>query len=98
MKALDLKKYPHLFYFWGHSTEFEKQNNWKLLEEFCKKATASDEIWFATNMEIYEYTNAYFSLVFSADEKMVYNPTLLTVWFKMDDKLYHIAFGETKVL
>jgi len=88
-------KFPRLFYLWGHSHEFANHGNWEVLEEFCKSATESDQIWFATNIEIYNYTNAYFSLQFSADETIVYNPTLYKIWFVCDDKNYCIEPGET---
>jgi len=86
---------PRLFYLWGHSYEFERNNNWHLLTDICEKISGKDDIWYATNMEIYEYVNAYNSLVLSADETIIYNPTLLDVWFDIDGKLYRILSGET---
>ena len=49
-------------------------------------------------MEIYEYVAAYNSLVFSADGNMVYNPTLVDIWFDVDGKLYKIKSGERIVI
>ena len=46
-------------------------------------------------MEIYEYVNAYNSLVFSADSTIVYNPTRYDVWFYADGTLYKVSAGET---
>lgn len=86
---------PKLFYMWGHSFEFDGDNNWELLDEICKKLSGKDDIWYATNMEIYEYVNAYKSLVYSADGKTIYNPTLFDIWFDVDGKLYCIKSGET---
>lgn len=91
-------KYPRLFYLWGHTHEFEKQNNWEVIEQFCESAAQATDIWFATNMEICQYTNAYYSLHFSADESIVYNPTVITVWFECDGKLYTIKPDETLVI
>ena len=85
---------PRLFYLWGHSYEFERDNNWDLLDEICKKLSGKDDIWYATNMEIYEYVNAYNSLIYSADGLIVYNPTLYTVWFEIDGTLYSVKSGE----
>jgi len=85
---------PRLFYLWGHSYEFERDNNWELLDEICKKLAGKDDVWYATNMEIYEYVNAYNSLVYSADGTKIYNPTLLKLWFVIDRKLYSISPGE----
>ena len=87
-----------LFYLWGHSFEFSSKNNWETLERFCEAIGGREEIWYATNMEIYEYLHAYDSLLFTADNSMVYNPTLLTVYFDIDGKEYQVAPGETRKL
>ncbi len=89
---------PKLFYLWGHSYEFDRNNNWELLEEICQKLSCRDDIWYATNIEIYDYVQAYNSLVYSADGVMVYNPTLIEVWFDVDKKLYSVKPGETILL
>ena len=94
-KLYKSSRWPRLFYLWGHSHEFERANNWSIIEDFCNGIGNKEDIWYATNIEIYDYVNAYNSLIFSADETMVYNPTLLTVWFDVDKKLYSIKPGET---
>ncbi len=86
---------PKLFYLWGHSYEFERNGNWELLDEICAKLGGRDDIWYATNIEIYDYVNAYNSLVCSADGTIIYNPTLIDVWFDIDGKEYKVASGET---
>ena len=94
-KAYLARRAPALFYLWGHSYEFERNNNWEILYEFCEKIANKDDVWYATNMEIYEYVKAYNSLIFSADGSMVYNPTLVKIWFDIDGKPYSICPGET---
>ena len=89
---------PWLFYVWGHSYEFERDCNWELLDTICERLGRKEDIWYATNMEIYEYVKAYDSLVISADGMTIYNPTLLTVWFDVDGTVYKIGSGETVVL
>ncbi len=89
------QRYPRLFYLWGHSYEFDMNNNWERLDEICDKISGRDDIWYATNMEIYEYTEAYKSLVYSADGTRAYNPTLIDVWLTRDDTLYCVKSGET---
>lgn len=88
-------RYPRLLYIWGHSYEFERNNNWELLEEICKRLSGNDEIWYATNMEIYNYVQAYNSLSFSADGNMIYNPTVHTIWFDIDGTLFELRSNET---
>ncbi len=86
---------PRLLYIWGHSYEFDHENNWELMEEICQRLANNDDIWYATNIEIYDYVEAYKSLRYSANGHIVYNPTLFTIWFDVDSKLYSIKPGET---
>ena len=91
-------RHPRLFYLWGHSFEFYTKLGWETLEKICKKLSSQNDIWYATNIEIYDYVNAYRMLRFSADGEMVYNPTLIEVWFDIDGKIYNIKSGETIVI
>ena len=90
------RRHPRLFYLWGHSFEFDGANNWDLLDTICEKLGNKEDTWYATNMEIYEYVNAYNSLVFSADETKIYNPTLFDIWLEADGEVMCIKPGETK--
>ena len=94
-KVYRAKRQPRLFYLWGHSYEFEKDQNWDLLEKICQELGEKENVWYATNMEIYNYTIAYQSLIYSADGTMVYNPTHQKIWFDVDRKLYTIEPDET---
>lgn len=91
-------KYPRLFYLWGHSYEYNNNDNWQILEQFCETVANKDDTWYATNIEIYEYVKAYESLIMSADGNRIYNPTLKEIWMHIDDTLYSIKPGETLVL
>ncbi len=87
--------HPRLLYVWGHSYEFDREDNWNLIETFCQMMSENDDIWYATNIEIYEYISAQKQLVISVDNKIIYNPTATQVWFTNDDKVYTIRPGET---
>lgn len=86
---------PRLFYLWGHAFEFENNKNWDLLEKICERLHGREDIYYATNIELYEYITAYRSLVYSADGTMIYNPTVKTVWLDRDGILSKIEPGET---
>ena len=98
MSSYDASQTPGLFYLWGHSFEFENNKNWDLLDKICSALSNKPDVWYATNIEIYDYVFAYRSLVFSADGSTVYNPTLLTVWFTEDGKLFSVKSGETLII
>ena len=87
-----------LFYLWGHSYEFERDDNWEVLTAFCEKMSGRDDIWYATNIEIVDYVNAYRALRFSADTNKVFNPTCMQVWFERDGMNYTVLPGETITL
>lgn len=72
-----------LFYLWGHTYEFRRDDNWNVIENFFEKVSNNDNIWYATNIEVYEYITAWRSLVYSADGGSVYNPTATDVWVKV---------------
>ena len=84
-----------MFYLWGHSYEFDRQDNWHIIEEFCEYMGKREDIWYATNIEIYDYFKAYSSLVVSFDCNIVHNPTSTDVWFMHDYKTYVVRGGET---
>ena len=88
-------RYPRLFYIWGHSFEFDRENNWDRIEQICQQLSHKEDTWYATNMDIYRYVSAYNSLEISVDGSMIHNPTLVTIWFLVDDKTYCIHPGET---
>lgn len=92
------KRYPRLLYIWGHSHELDRNNNWEHMEEICQRLADNDSIWYATNIEIYDYIQAYKSLRYSANGKRIFNPTPLTLWFDVDGELYSIRSGETLLL
>lgn len=86
-------RYPRLYYLWGHSFEFGE--DWGSLEALCKVLSGHDSIWYATNVEIYDYVQAWNHLVFSADGSLVHNPTRQTVWFHADGTDYCVQPGQT---
>jgi hypothetical protein len=42
---------PQVFYLWGHSYEFDIDNNWQIINDFCKLMSNKDDIYYATNAQ-----------------------------------------------
>lgn len=84
-----------MFYVWGHSYEFDNNDNWNVIEELAAYVSGKDDIWYATNIEIYDYIQAYNALQTGVDEHIIHNPTALDVWFSKNDKTYCVKAGET---
>lgn len=88
--------WARLMYVWGHSFEFNNNNNWELIEEFCAMMGGRDNIWYATNIEIVDYVNAARRLRFSVCADKVYNPTATDVWIEVNDSnVVKIPAGKT---
>lgn len=85
---------PALFYLWGHSFEFEQDDNWNVIEEFAKYLGNREDIWYATNIEVYDYVTAYQQLIFSTDGMRIYNPTAFTVYLLVDGVSVRVKPGE----
>lgn len=83
-----------LFYVWGHSHEFAQDDNWDLIENFCKEAGGREDIWYATNIEIVDYVTAMRGLRFSADLDRAYNPAAVDVWISVNKSPVCCKSGE----
>ena len=83
---LNKTQYFYLFYVWGHSYEFERDNNWDRITEFCKMMGNHDDIWYATNIEIVECFENFKRLDFTADLSYATNPTLSDVYIIINSK------------
>ena len=71
---------PSLFYVWGHAYEFDRDDNWQIIETLADFLSANrNDIWFASNGEILDYVLAYHRLEYSIDGSLIYNPTALDV-------------------
>lgn len=93
--ALFKTQYLYLMYVWGHSYEFDNDNNWEIIEQFCEFAGGRDDIWYATNLEIVDYIKAYGQLKFAASCEFVYNPTALSIWLEVGGKHMEVKAGST---
>ncbi len=91
-----------VLYIWGHSYEFDNPElpvGWEKFEELLTALhSGAHDIWYATNIEIYDYVHAVKRIRRSADGKTFYNPTDIDIWFSQDDRTLCIGAGKTVVL
>ena len=43
-----------IFYIWGHSYEFEDEKKWGMIEEFLKKISGREDVFYGTSREVFE--------------------------------------------
>ncbi|CAM3403640.1 polysaccharide deacetylase family protein [Paenibacillus lupini] len=92
--SLQKSQYLYLMYVWGHSYEFDMDNNWELMEQFGQYIGGKSDIWYCTNIELVDYTKAFEGLRFSAGLSFVYNPSTLSVWLNVDGRAVEVKGGE----
>ena len=88
---------PWLFYIWGHSYEFDDNDNWEIIENLGRRAKSVGDVWHATNIEIFNYVQAFKRLEFSLDGERVHNPSAIPVWLDIRGKTYEVKSGATVV-
>jgi peptidoglycan/xylan/chitin deacetylase (PgdA/CDA1 family) len=93
LKYLD-DGHPRLLYIWGHSFEFRTEEDWETFEKAIELVANNEKIWYATNMEVYDYLQAVNNLRFSADETYIYNPSAIDVWVSVDKQPIKIPAGK----
>ena len=84
-----------IFYLWGHSYEFDDNNNWERIEAFAEYMGGRNDIWYATNGEIFEYLQACDRLEFSMDGSFVKNPSGIDVYLDYLERKCIIPAGKT---
>ena len=89
---------PWLFYLWGHSYEFEARDNWNVIEEFAAYIGGREDIWYATNIEVHDYVEAWRHMQSSADGNRVLNLSALTLYIRRGDQIFIAAPGQETVL
>lgn len=84
-----------LMYVWGHSYEFDRNDNWDMFERFCEAAGRRNDIWFATNIAIRDYLEAQRALQTSVRNDIVHNPSAVPVWISVEGEAVEVAPGAT---
>lgn len=97
VEMLDSEWNAPLLYIWGHAWELKTEENWEYMENLLKLLSGhQQQLWCATNIEMYNYVMAQRNLRISANESMIYNPSDVAVWVERDKKdIFKIEPGQT---
>ena len=82
-----------LMYVWGHSYEFNNDNNWDRIEKFCELIGGRDDIWYCTNIELIDCIDRFRGLRFAADMSFVSNPSAEECWISLNGSPLRIPGG-----
>ena len=76
-----VERRPALLYIWGHSYEFERDGNWPMMEALCARLAGHADVFYATNIQLYDYVQAFHALRMSCDGRLLENPSAQDIWF-----------------
>ena len=85
---------PYLFYIWGHAYEFERDDTWNVIEALAAYLGGREDVYYATNIELYDYVQAFSGLRFTMDGLTAQNPWCRSVWFSHLGQTYELRPGE----
>ena len=69
------------------------------IEKICEELTGQEDIWYAVNGDIMRYLTAVKQLETSADAGIVYNPSAISLWFRVESgDVIELKSGETRCL
>lgn len=91
----------HIFYLfsvWGHSWEFDRDNNWDLIETFCARVAEREDIWQPTMIELFDYWQACQRVRFTANCDRAFNPNAQPVWLAIDGAPVELMPGQMRQL
>ena len=85
-----------VFFVWGHTYEFETPTpRWDDLEKLFRPLAGHADVWYCTNIELFDYEAARNRMVIAANKRSAYNPSGMTVTLTVDGKPVDVPPGQT---
>ena len=75
-----------LFYIWGHSYELDMYHEHEKTFDLYGKIANKEDTWYATNIDIFNYLNAFKKLKFYKDRNMFINNSDHDLYVKIDEQ------------
>jgi hypothetical protein len=89
------KWFNGVFFVWGHTYEFKVKGDWGALERIFKPLSGKPDVWYCTNIELFDYEAARRRLVIGANRKIAFNPSAQAVTILVNGKTVEVAGGTT---
>jgi peptidoglycan/xylan/chitin deacetylase (PgdA/CDA1 family) len=84
---------------WGHSWEFgTDQNKWNEGEKFFKLLANNKSIYYAKQIDLVDYINAYRNLKFSVNKTSVTNNSKFDIYIKINSVVFNVLADSTMIL
>ena len=91
-------RHTGVFAVWGHGFEFHDRNDWEALERIFKPLSGKSDIWYCTNIALFDYEAARQRVVIAANRASAFNPSGVPVTLNVDGRLVDVAPGAVLAL
>lgn len=75
-----------VFFVWGHAFEFPREG-WDKLETIYRPFAGHADVWYCTNIELFDYEAARKNIAIAANRRTAYNPSAIAVTLLVGDRL-----------
>jgi peptidoglycan/xylan/chitin deacetylase (PgdA/CDA1 family) len=93
-KLYEKSSYSGVFFPWGHGFEFHDRNDWSALDRIYKPLSGKPDVWYCTNIELFNYEAARQRMVIAANRSTAYNPSAQTVTLLVDGVMVDALGGQ----
>ncbi|MFA6288523.1 MAG: polysaccharide deacetylase family protein [Opitutaceae bacterium] len=83
-----------VFYIWGHAYEFHDKDDWAGIERIFKPLSGHADVWYCTNIELFDYEAARQRIQIAANRATAFNPSALTVTLNVAGRLVDVPPGQ----
>ena len=85
-----------VFFIWGHAYEFNRPgHDWSDLERVYRPLAGKDDVWYCTNIELFDYESARRRLVLAANRRSAIQSVGIPVTINVDGKVVDVPPGKT---
>lgn len=86
----------NVFFVWGHSYEFERSGDrWNEMHSLFEPMAGHDDVWYCTNIELFDYEAARKRIIIAANQKTAHNPSALPVTLLVNREPFVVPGGQT---
>ena len=78
---------------WGHAYEFDQKDEWDKIDGQLARLGGHEDVWYATNIEMFDYIAAFRALDTSADDRLIRNERAVTLWCRDGDQVLRLDPG-----
>lgn len=91
----DMTRYtqPRLLYIWGHGYDLANPEYLSAFDAMVEQLSDLPDVWYATNIEVYDYICAAQALIYSSDARFIQNPSAQDVWLLIDGEPRRVEAG-----